>query len=439
MSKADEADDLYADLYGEEAGAASTPTQAPSADSTVAAPAPSVPAPAAAPAAPASGSFIPGSSTTAPLSPEHVESAEDRTAAAARGEHIAPQDLPDEGKMFVGGLNWDTSEESLRKYFGQFGPVSSCTVMRDGTSGRSRGFAFVTFSDPKSVNAVMVREHYLDGKIIDPKRAIPRPEQSKTQKCFVGGLPQTVTQDSFKQLFQQFGHVLDSTVMMDKDTGRPRGFGFVTFESDDGVERTLANQPLMLDGKQIEVKRAQSRGQPAPNPVQNRYGTTPSDAGRAGQAPIRAWGAQSTEAARPATGGAQGNFDPQAMAKMYQQMGWGSSAWNPQMVWQQMMSAYMGGGGAKPGWNPAAMGGNMMGSPSGANTNNAAAAYMRAYSGAGGASSGQGDAGASGWNARGNGQQTDDPRGRSANSGSSGQRERSPVRGSRNYDERSRF
>ena len=120
--------------------------------------------------------------------------------------------------MFVGGLNWDTTEESLRKYFGQFGPVSSCTVMRDGTSGRSRGFAFVTFSDPKSVNAVMVREHYLDGKIIDPKRAIPRPEQSKTQKCFVGGLPQTVTQDSFKQLFQQFGHVLDSTVMMDKDT-----------------------------------------------------------------------------------------------------------------------------------------------------------------------------------------------------------------------------
>ena len=74
--------------------------------------------------------------------------------------------------MFVGGLNWDTTEESLRKYFGQFGPVSSCTVMRDGTSGRSRGFAFVTFSDPKSVNAVMVREHYLDGKIIDPKRAI---------------------------------------------------------------------------------------------------------------------------------------------------------------------------------------------------------------------------------------------------------------------------
>lgn len=37
--------------------------------------------------------------------------------------------------------------------------------MRDGT-GRSRCFAFLTFEDPASVNAVMVREHYLDGKVV---------------------------------------------------------------------------------------------------------------------------------------------------------------------------------------------------------------------------------------------------------------------------------
>ena len=38
--------------------------------------------------------------------------------------------------------------------------------MRDGTSGRSRGFGFLTFKDPKTVNTVMVKEHYLDGKIV---------------------------------------------------------------------------------------------------------------------------------------------------------------------------------------------------------------------------------------------------------------------------------
>lgn len=38
--------------------------------------------------------------------------------------------------------------------------------MRDGASGRSRGFGFLTFKDPRTVNIVMVKEHYLDGKIV---------------------------------------------------------------------------------------------------------------------------------------------------------------------------------------------------------------------------------------------------------------------------------
>lgn len=96
--------------------------------------------------------------------------------------------------MFIGGLNWETTDrtyhlrlhkpvlqarktqawltlgiiESLREYFSQFGEVIECTVMRDGSTGRSRGFGFLTFKDPKTVNIVMVKEHYLDGKIVSP-------------------------------------------------------------------------------------------------------------------------------------------------------------------------------------------------------------------------------------------------------------------------------
>lgn len=94
--------------------------------------------------------------------------------------------------MFIGGLNWETTErkllfpcrrinstfgitvltrptESLKDYFSQFGEVSECTVMRDSATGRSRGFGFLTFKDPRCVNTVMVKEHYLDGKIVSFK------------------------------------------------------------------------------------------------------------------------------------------------------------------------------------------------------------------------------------------------------------------------------
>jgi hypothetical protein len=69
-------------------------------------------------------------------------------------------------KMFIGGLNWETTDESLRKYFEQFGAVAECNVMRDGTTGRSRGFGFLTFVDANNVDAVVEKEHFLDGKIV---------------------------------------------------------------------------------------------------------------------------------------------------------------------------------------------------------------------------------------------------------------------------------
>lgn len=65
------------------------------------------------------------------------------------------------------------STESLKDYFSQFGEVQECTVMRDGATGRSRGFGFLTFRDPKTVNVVMVKEHYLDGKIVSSLYQIP--------------------------------------------------------------------------------------------------------------------------------------------------------------------------------------------------------------------------------------------------------------------------
>ena len=120
----------------------------------------------------------------------------------------------------------------MRNYFSEFGKVDACTIVRDA-DGKSRGFAFLTFEDPASVNAVMIREHFLDGKAvraptkrlrkmfsdirtptqIDPKRAIPREEHLRNTRYFVGGLAPHSTADSMRAFFSKYGKVVDATVM----------------------------------------------------------------------------------------------------------------------------------------------------------------------------------------------------------------------------------
>ncbi|KIK54588.1 hypothetical protein GYMLUDRAFT_176870, partial [Collybiopsis luxurians FD-317 M1] len=153
-------------------------------------------------------------------------------------------------KLFIGGLNWETTDaEGLRNYFSQFGKVDACTIMRD-PSGTSRGFAFLTFEDPNAVVAVTAREHVLDGKAIDPKRAIPREEHLRNTRYFVGGLAPSTTSESMKEFFAAYGKVVDATVMVDRESGRSKGFGFVTFEDANNADQ-LVGKNIVLDDKQV--------------------------------------------------------------------------------------------------------------------------------------------------------------------------------------------
>jgi uncharacterized membrane protein YgcG len=81
----------------------------------------------------------------------------------------------DQGKIFVGGLSWQTTEESLRWHFEQYGPVVSVEVMKDRVTGDPRGFAFVVFEEGATVDLVMAEaKHEINHKIVDVKRAQAR-------------------------------------------------------------------------------------------------------------------------------------------------------------------------------------------------------------------------------------------------------------------------
>ncbi|KAL3651832.1 Cinnamyl-alcohol dehydrogenase Flavonol reductase/cinnamoyl-CoA reductase [Castilleja foliolosa] len=80
-------------------------------------------------------------------------------------------------------------------------------------------------------------------------------------RCFVGGLAWATTDDSLGEAFSQFGEVIESKIINDRETGRSRGFGFVTFKDEKAMRDAIEGMNGQdLDGRSITVNEAQSRG-----------------------------------------------------------------------------------------------------------------------------------------------------------------------------------
>lgn len=82
-----------------------------------------------------------------------------------------------------------------------------------------------------------------------------------SNKLFVGSLSWNTTSDELRNAFAACGEVAEAEVMMNCDTGRSRGFGFVTYESEQGAARAIETlDGSTLDGRSIRVDRANDRG-----------------------------------------------------------------------------------------------------------------------------------------------------------------------------------
>ncbi|XP_051138499.1 glycine-rich RNA-binding protein-like [Andrographis paniculata] len=80
-------------------------------------------------------------------------------------------------------------------------------------------------------------------------------------RCFVGGLAWATNDQTLSEAFSRFGDVIESKVINDRETGRSRGFGFVTFSNEQSMRDAIDGlNGHELDGRNITVNEAQSRG-----------------------------------------------------------------------------------------------------------------------------------------------------------------------------------
>ena len=80
------------------------------------------------------------------------------------------------------------------------------------------------------------------------------------KKLFVGGLSWGMTDADLLKAFEPFGEITEAKVITDRDTGRSRGFGFVTFSQDEDAKTAISKMNgTSLDGRNITVNEAQER------------------------------------------------------------------------------------------------------------------------------------------------------------------------------------
>lgn len=90
-------------------------------------------------------------------------------------------------KLFVGGLSWDTTDDSLRAFFATVGTVASAKVITDKFSGKSRGFGFVEMSSDDEAKKAIAE---LNGKELDGRAIVvneARPMAPRENRGFGGG------------------------------------------------------------------------------------------------------------------------------------------------------------------------------------------------------------------------------------------------------------
>jgi RNA recognition motif-containing protein len=79
-------------------------------------------------------------------------------------------------------------------------------------------------------------------------------DQSNPKKLFIGNLPYTTTEDSLREMFSQFGEIVELKLITDRMSGRSRGIAFVEYSSDEDANKAIeATNNTEIDGRSIIV------------------------------------------------------------------------------------------------------------------------------------------------------------------------------------------
>jgi len=206
--------------------------------------------------------------------------------------------------VYVGGISYNATETEVSDHFSQCGEVLSVRMPTFPDSGRSKGIAFVEFAEKSGVNAALAmsdtdflgrnikvdvaraktdrndrndrrggggrersQERYGNKDRYNNKGGYERRNRSPPSRqasepsdsVFVGNLSWNANEQDLQDAFSGCGHIVSVRIPVDRNSGRQKGFGYITFESQDAANKAISLSGTDIAGRSVRVDYAASK------------------------------------------------------------------------------------------------------------------------------------------------------------------------------------
>lgn len=190
--------------------------------------------------------------------------------AESAEEKVQRDRIRDQCTVLVSSLPVTATARDIATYFSQCGTIRDVRLITDRNHKVAKGFAYVEFETPDQATVGLG----LTGKLFQNRTLVVAPTQNEKNraneakeamkaaagaaalptKVYVGSLHFNVTEDAVRSIFQPFGAVLEVQIHRDPTTGISRGFGFVTFATQQEAKRAITElNGLEVLGRPIKV------------------------------------------------------------------------------------------------------------------------------------------------------------------------------------------
>ncbi|KAK6925510.1 RNA recognition motif domain [Dillenia turbinata] len=175
---------------------------------------------------------------------------------------------PAHRKIFVYGLGWDTTTETLTQVFGKYGEIEDCRAVTDKISGKSKGYGFILYRhragarkalkqpQKKIGNRMTTCQLASTGPAPAQTPAAPPVSEYTQRKIFVSNVSAEIDTQKLFKFFEKFGEIEEGPLGLDKATGKPKGFALFVYKSIEGAKKALEEPHKDFEGHTLHCQKA---------------------------------------------------------------------------------------------------------------------------------------------------------------------------------------